>query len=409
MKLKSVLVLSVLAATCVASAEIMDRPGGLKIGERMTLRPYVSLSYTYDSNIDSDKNGTSGSQWTVSPGFDLEYRGGNWDLVGSLYYQYHAYNKYTSQLNSSSYGESLRFNWGDGDGAGRGWRLTMAQSFRQIAQDDDMSTADGRGIGRDRRQFDFTGAIQRRLNNYWHASISGGYYLLDYDNNVKKYAPMYGWKRANVGAEIGFASSKWLDLLLHIDNQWYWQDNNVAGLSGDSRGLSLMGGFGSYATERISYRLLAGWSRFEYGGSGKTSNGFTYQASANWQVSDTLHFMLLGSSYYQPSETYQASQTKTSSLSAGLGKSLIRGKLNSTFDIAYRHEDDEYAGRENINFSAADDIITARFGLNYSLNRFLSMFGSVEYQVSMASGDNNANNARDYDRWRGTVGLRLSY
>jgi hypothetical protein len=32
-------------------AETMDRPGGFKIGQRMTLRPYVGLSYTLDSNV----------------------------------------------------------------------------------------------------------------------------------------------------------------------------------------------------------------------------------------------------------------------------------------------------------------------------------------------------------------------
>ena len=34
-----------------AFAEVLDRPTGIKIGERMTLRPYVSLSLTYDSNV----------------------------------------------------------------------------------------------------------------------------------------------------------------------------------------------------------------------------------------------------------------------------------------------------------------------------------------------------------------------
>ncbi len=409
MKLKTLLFSVVLAVTSVASAEVMDRPGGIKIGERMILRPYVSLSYTFDSNIDSDKHGDTGSQWSVNPGLDLTYKGGNWDLTGSVYYQYHAYNKYASQLNDSSYGESLRFNWGDGEGEGRGWRLTLAETFRQISQDDDMSTSGGRGIGRDRHEFNFDGGLQRRLGSYWHLALTGGYYLMDYDNNVNKYGEMYGWKRATLGGEAGFTTSKWMDLLFHIDHQWYWQDNNVGNLSGDSKGLSVMGGFGSYATERISYRLLAGWSRFEYGRYGTTSNGFTYQASANWQMSDTLHFMLLGSSYYQPSETYQASQTKVNTISAGLGKSLVRGKLNATFDIAFRNEKNEYAGDEDIDFAATDNILTTRFGLNYSLNRFLSMYGSVEYQINMASGDANNNSARDYDRLRGTVGFRLTY
>ena len=34
-----------------ANAEVLDRPSGIKIGERLTLRPFVSLSLTYDSNV----------------------------------------------------------------------------------------------------------------------------------------------------------------------------------------------------------------------------------------------------------------------------------------------------------------------------------------------------------------------
>ena len=44
------------ASVLTASADMVDRPTGFKIGERMTLRPYVSLSYTYDSNVDSAKH-----------------------------------------------------------------------------------------------------------------------------------------------------------------------------------------------------------------------------------------------------------------------------------------------------------------------------------------------------------------
>ncbi len=414
MNAKSLLVFSVLAATLTASAEMMDRPRGFKIGDRMTLRPYVSLSYTYDSNIDSSKHSQAGSQWIVNPGADLEYRADNWSLVGSAYYQYHAYNRYTSQLNESSYGESLRFNWTDAAAGERGWNLMFTERFRQIAQDDDMTESGGRGMGRDRKEFTADGSIQRRLNAYWHAAAIGSYYLLDYDNNVGKYAPLYGWKRAVAGGEFGYAPTKWTDFLVHASYQWYWQDNdqNLAGASSgrvrsDSRGWSVMTGLGSHATEKITYRLLGGWSKFEYGDGVGESDGFTYQASANWKFSNTLNFMLLGSSYYQPSEQFYGTATKVNTVSVGLGKSFVRGKLNATADLAFRNESIEYSVYGGANYD--ENIWTARVGLNYTLNRFFSVFGRVEYQTQEANWADTKGHYNDYDRWRGTVGVRLTY
>lgn len=413
MNTKKVVVLSAMAATAVASAEVMDRPSGIKIGERMTLRPYVSLSYTYDSNVDSTKHAKAGNQWVVNPSAELEYRGDNWGVDGTIYYQYHAYQHYTRQLNESGYGERLRFNWTDSKPDEKGWQVMFSEQFRQIAQDDDMSNSGGRGIGRDRKEFTGEGVIERRLNAYWHAAAIGNYYLLDYDNNVNKYAPLYGWKRAVAGAEIGFAPSKWTDILLHANYQWYWQDNDSVdpavssrSLRSDSKGWSLMAGLGSHATERITYRALGGWSCFEYAGASR-NNGFTYQLSGKWNIDDTLNLMALGSSYYQPSEYQIGSAIKVNTFSVGLGKSLVRGKLNTTVDFAYRNESHTYSlsSSDEVN----QDIWTARLGANYRLNRFFSVFGSMEYQTSDSNGSQSRAHRYDYDRFRGTVGVRLSY
>ena len=77
-------------------AEVLDRPSGIKIGQRMTLRPYVSLSATYDSNVNA-YNSSSGDNddviWTVNPAFSLDYKGENWSLLLNGYYNYRAYSK----------------------------------------------------------------------------------------------------------------------------------------------------------------------------------------------------------------------------------------------------------------------------------------------------------------------------
>ena len=401
-------VVSVLAQT--VSADVVDRPTGFRVGERMTLRPYVSLSYTYDSNVDSSKHSRDGSTWVVNPGLGVEYKGENWELAGRAWYMYHAYDRYSHQLNESSYGENLTFRWADSLPNEKGWSLLLSENFTQIAQDDDMSEHNGRGIGRDRKTFQTAIALERRINERWHAAAEGSYYLLDYENNMKSYAPLYGWKRAVVGGEVGYAASKWTDILLASNYSWYWQDNVPSNVrySDESRGWSVMGGIGTRATEKIEYRILTGWSRFEYAeGDADDVDGWTYQVSAKWKISDTWNTMLLAASYYQPSEREACSAIRVDSISWGLAHSMVRGKLTATLDFNYRRETHEYTSESAYDYD--DDIITARIGLNYTLNRFLQIYGRLEYQTDMCDGGNVRGHNYDYDRFRGTVGMRLTY
>lgn len=413
-KLMFALCASALSMAAVASE--YERPQGFKIGDRLTLKPYVSLSFTYDSNVDSTKHAKSGSNWNIAPGMGLTYAGDNWGLTGSVWYQYHAYNNYSSQLNQSSYGERILFNWKNSAVNEKGWTVKINERFQQISQDDDMSNHNGRGVGRDRSEFSAEGIIERRLNNYIHMALTGSYYMLDYDNDSKKYAPMYGWQRATVGGEVGYMASKWTDFVVAGDYMWYDQDNNklrganyYSGYQGkgrkvssDSEGWSLMGGIATRATEKLDYRILGGYSRFKYGGGAKEMGGFTYQASLRWKIDDRLNFMVLGSSYYQPSETAYASARKIYTLSAGLAKSFIRGKVTGSLDAAYRKETTECSEYDVDDYE--QDIWTGRLGLNYNLNRFFSFFARLEYQFT-----DSDQRSYEYDRWRGTVGVRLSY
>jgi len=418
------LTVSAIAASSVLAAVAgFNDESGIKVGDRLTLTPYVSLSYTYDSNIDSSRHGKSGSSWSINPGISAAYKSDNLQIDGGVFYTYHAYNRYTSQLNSSSYGEMLSLSWQNSLANEAGWSLKVRESYSKISQDDDMSNHNGRGIGRDSQKVTFGGVLERRLNERVHAAVNADYYLMDYDNDVDKYAPLYGWKRAGAGGEIGYAASQWLDFILAANYMWYWQDNNKnrsevwAGdrdtrgkhISGDSRGWSVMGGVATRASEKLTYRILGGWSKFDYGNGVKSVDGWTYQVSADWQldVENTTHIMLMGASYYQPSEREYGSAIKVYNLCVGLGKGLVRNKLRATIDLAYRKETHEYVEYDSDDID--EDIITARFGLSYNINRIASIFGSIEYQTEMAKGGAVHNNAYDYDRWRGTVGLRLTY
>lgn len=413
MNTKSIAFTGALAVSMLMStgyADFVDRPRGFKIGERLTLRPYVSLSYTYDSNIDSSrKKEKDSSIWVVNPGIGAEYIDDNWQVTGRAWYRYHAYSRYSDRLNQSSYGENLAFKWTDSLPNERGWTVMFSENFSQIAQDDDMTASYGKGVGRDRKSFQASSVIERRINEYWHAAAEGSFYYLDYENNMSKYASLYGWKRTTLGAEAGYTASPWTDFIFMGSYQWYEQDNtpgNLSRFSDKSDGITAMAGVGTRATERISYRVLSGWSRFNYAGDTDQINGWTYQGSAKWKISSTWNTMLLATSYYQPSEREASSAIRVDSVAWGLSHSMVRGKLNSTFDISYRKESHEFTVNQN---SYNDDIITARLALTYIINRFCQVYGSVEYQTDMCDGNSAIGNKYDYDRYRGTVGVRLTY
>ena len=401
-------------AVATASAEVLDRPTGFKIGQRMTLRPYVSASATWDSNPGGRSYDSSGDMmWTVSPAFNLDYHDENWSLLLNGYYSYHSYtkSKNVNRHNQHNYGENLRWNWSNSKGAEKGWSLMLSESYRRVTMADDMSLGDGRSYNGDRSQFDINGAIQRRFNENWHAELHGGYYDLEYDNDTdtRYTGTLYGWQRWMAGAQAGFAPSRWTDILVAAGYQGYNQDN--AGRDGVGRrsyGYTLQAGLGSYATERISYRALAGWSRFNYGSDSSTANGFVYTISGNWRISDTWNTMLLATSYYQPSEREMSSRSRVDSISWGLAKSLVRGKLHAKLDLTYRHETHEHVARSSgVDYDV--DVTTARFGLDYTLNRFLALFAYGEYLRSWNSESHAKNGYCDYDRWRVTGGVRLTY
>ena len=398
-----------------AEAEVLDRQSGFKIGERLTLRPYVSLSFTYDSNVDANyaRQGKGGSKddflWTISPALWLHYDGENWSAILSGFYNFRQYfNSDHQNYNHHNFGEEFRWNWSNAAPGEKGWSLVLGESYQQITMADDLVLDGGQNYSGDSKKFQVAGAIQRQFNQYWHGDVNASYYWLNYDNDANNRYTYYGWDRVLVGAEVGFAPSKWTDILLNGSWQHYNQDNlEGSTYDGSSQGLTFQGGIGSYMTDRISYRLLAGWSQFEYAGGESKANGFVYTVSGNWKIGETWNTMLLASSYYQPSERQHSSQSRVDAVSWGIAKVMVRGKLRATFDIRYRHETHESMTDSNWDYNL--NIWTGRLGLDYTICRFMAVFANVEYQNSANDEAEKRNGAYDYDRWRATIGLRLQY
>ena len=402
-----------LALIQVSSAEVLDRQSGIKIGERLTLRPYVSTSITYDSNVDANRGRLTHSDkddflWTISPSLWLHYNGETWSTILSGFYNYRQYFKREHRnYNRHEYGQQFRVNWANSVGAEKGWSLILGQSYKQITMAEDM-IANGGAYNADTRQFQLAGSVQRRFNEYWHGDVNAGYYWLDYLNDVKTRNANYGWDRWQVGGEIGFAPSKWTDIIVNGTYMGYHQDNlKGTGYSQESEGYSVQAGLASYMTDRISYRLLAGTSHFDYGKGADSADGFVYTASGNWKIGETWNTMLLATSYYQPSERQYSSHSRIDAVSWGIAKQMVRGNLRATFDIRYRRETHEYVGDSSYDYIL--NIWTGRLGLDYQICRLLGVYAALEYQKSMNDEASRRNNAYDYDRWRATIGLRLSY
>ena len=173
------------ASIAFAGESVADKPTGFRFfNNHLTVKPYVSLSYTYDSNVDTTKHSSDDSIFMVSPGADFEWRGERWSLVGSLYYSYNAYCDYSDELGESSYGESLKYNWTTSKPGEKGWSLALAERYAYISQNDSLNSGDGRGIWRDRERVDISGALERRFTERWHADLSGQYNWIDYKTDT---------------------------------------------------------------------------------------------------------------------------------------------------------------------------------------------------------------------------------
>jgi len=421
--LKHIILFVLALAAATAGAGMMERERGFRIGQRLTLRPNVSISYTYDTNVDCTKDAEPNNSWMINPNLGIVYLGDTWSLSAQLYYRYYASDTYVDRLNYHSYGETLNFRWVQEAKQDRGWGFILSQSYQHYTQNDDMMQSDGRGLHRDREQLQVSAALQRTINERWRGNVYANYYDLWYNNDYYKYAALYGWRRFSAGAEFGYTLSRWTELLVNGSYDWTRQDNNeeyryAGGMGGsgarygrtygrDSSSYTVHIGVGTRATERISYRIMGGFSHYTYANQ-NLDDKFTYSLSANWKISDTMSMMALGSSYFQPSEREYGAALMVYNASIGLAKSFVRGKVTSSLDAAYRFETHEYAEYyEDDNYD--ETIATLRWRLDYDFNRYLTIFGQIEYQWEITSGASVRSNAYDYDRFRGTVGISLNY
>ncbi len=360
----------------------------------LNVSPFVNLEYAYDSNVDYD-NGKEYDDTilSINPGVDFDYKGNDWGLSGDVWYGYEDYQD-NDQLSSDRYGQSLKFY----AESPKGIRFILGESYLKSKENDSILDG-GRGIWRERDMFEIDSALAYQLSERTGITLSGMLSNLDYENDQDQYAPLYGWREWSVGLELARKLTEKSNLLVSGSYQEY-ESKNAIGIDNSSTGYSLMAGLGSRATEKISYRALVGMSWFDYAGQDQLS-GFTYSLDANWLINRKWAMTVAGSSYFQPSETEANQAMQAYVLSAGWTYRPMR-RLTTRWDIGYRREENEYSN--NGDGGATDDIISARARADYQLMRYLTVYGSLEYQDRMSDAEEN-----EFDRYRGSLGLSLRY
>lgn len=387
-----------------------NKPRGIRPfdSQRLTIKPYVDLSYTYDSNIDTTHHAADDSIFCVKPAADFTWQGERWELTGSLFYRYNAYCDYADEMGENSYGESLAYQWSNVSEEGKGWTLLLSERYQFINQSDSLTSGQGRGIWRDRENADVNGVLEYRFASRWHIDVNGQYDWIDYKNDTGKYAPLYGWSQYAAGVEAGYIASPWTDLLIAGGYSDYTQKKSKGykSYSNDSTVWSVQVGVGTRATERLTYRALVGVSQLEYGGHSDTDTGWIYQLSANWRATRQLQFSLLGNSYYQPSERSLGQAIKVYALSGGLSYLTLGDRMTLTANVAWRREDNVYTDKQLSSWNDyAEDILSFRLGATYTFNRWVSIYADLTWEDNWC----DSRVEYDYDRFRGTVGLRFHY
>lgn len=368
---------------------------GIRIGN-LTISPYVNLEANYDSNVDLDTHEYDDWYFTINPGVDVTYEGNDWGVRGNVWYAYDKYKDY-EELDEPRYGFRLSEYWE----SPKGWRAVFGQSWMESKSSDSILDG-GRGIWRERSQWDITGALSYQMSEKTGVTLSGQYSDLNYKNDGDKYGHLYGWNEWSVGLELARKLTEKSNLLLAGNYQEYSQNNTTGSkYDNDSTGYSLMAGLGSRATERITYRLLTGASWFDYGEEGTTA-GWTYSVDGNWLISRKWAATIAGSSYFQPSETEQNQAMQAYTMSVGLTYRPIT-RLTIRGDVGYRREDDEYK-RTGYKRKMTDHIYSARLRADYQFVKHASVYAGIEY-----SDWESDEKAHEYDRILGTVGLRLRY
>jgi len=394
------------------AAEAQVASQGFRYGN-LSLSPYVSLEYLYDSNIIYDHNKYGDSVFRVSPGLDLKYQGMDWGVLANAWYSHSWYHKYDVK-DYDRWGERLSLYR-----EATKWKLVVTQGYTESDQNDSLQLDGGDGVWRNRSQFDVNAVFSYDINERLSASVNALFTDMWYGNSTGQYRDLYGYMHWGFGLEIAHRLTERSSLVLSGSYQEYYSGESLLNsdvknrernmpFSNVSHGYSLMGGVASRLTEKLRYRALVGATLYDYADDQSISP--SYSLDATWVINRKWAATLAGAGYYQPSERSYYQRKTVYTLSAGITHQPIK-RLLLTLDGVYRGEDNETVdGYSGYISNYMRQQYTARLRASYQLQKYVSVFASGEYTIQDINRSVVANYPKDsWDRYLLSVGLQLRY
>ena len=386
------------------------KPGeGIKWGN-LTLRPFVDISTTWDSNVRyADSNEKDDFFLDTVPGITFVNKTEKLSLSVRGWGQFRRYLDVTD-LDSDSYGQKLGAVWGEGD------RLTLTVNEKyahyeieqrsvdtlNLASQNLMLTED-RTESVNRDLFDVGPVLGYDISEKLQADVGYNYSSVNYKQNF------FDWYENRGQIEL---RQKVTDKTSALVNGQY-SEQSSDGYANDSKYYILRGGFLYEATMKVAFKGSAGYGSYDFGnksplGQDLDTDFFSFDLAATWQVTEKILVEAMARNNIQPAAQYPENTKEISLASLGASYDITKSWILS---LAGSWRYDDYIGK----VQDLDDqyryknttIYSGRLRLDYKPRiKFFDVYAETTYENSDSNIQDDFGN---YDQWRVALGLALRY
>mgnify|MGYP003757470301 CR=1 FL=1 len=376
-------------ASLAGPFDFVQPSDGFHFGE-LTVSPFAEVLYFYDTNYDRVDRGSSSSHGpSLRGGLDYSYAGDRNTFSGQAWYQWENYNG-DGRLDSKQWRESLRYM----HETPQGTVLNLNHYWAETDQSDYE-----RGQWRDRREFMLGAGIAHAFSPKTRVHLDVGVEDVAYRSPF-----LYDWRKYSADVSLARRFGAKSDAFINAGTSLEENED----YSGFSKAYRIGLGMASRATEKVSYRVVAGAEAFDYNGRPRGSTDWApyYQLGATWNASSKWTWTLTGRGEHRSSEEYGSNYTRTYTLGVGAAYQANR-RLSLSMRSLWRYDESEYrvtdftTGRSK---DKRDHELGVRTDVTYRLNKYASLRVGGEATTQISSID-----ADEYNRFRVDMGLMLRY
>lgn len=371
---------------------------GIQAGP-LTLSPFAGLTATYDSNVGRASNNEQDDTFLESSlGLKLDARIQELAFNGLGFVVNRSYAD-NDQLDFWAWGEALKLKYGSTSRIS----LEAQQSFRRVEDLDTFgSEAEIGGMSpdafldadvRSRRELLEAGAVlEAHLTD--KTDISAGYRYNETDYQSDSLFDLSGH-----GTQIEAAHRITDKSAALLSAQGGLQSSEF--VSGDAQYAALRVGMRTWGTDRLSVRAGAGYQQLDRPEDGGTDEGFNYDATAQWTITDKTRLELEGRNGMQLSSIHRANAVEYSVVRLGLAYRMS-SSLALGASTVYRiddYKDPVASGSEMVD--RKDEGATIKLRADYLLPaKYARLFAEAVYETVDS-------NIRDYDVTRANLGIAI--